>query len=68
MITLSASAVPFKTPDDSVEQIYSAVENNQFNGKITNFVCYRTKDGFTHQAEVNDDGSFTIRKSVPKMK
>lgn len=66
-----ASLVP---PSDSVEHVYSALEYDT--GTMENgvfLVCYRTKDGLTHQAEVHGETyeaehgtKFKIRKSVKK--
>lgn len=51
-------------PADSVEHVYSAIEwINDDVSTAYSVVCYRTKDGMTHQAVVKD-GNFAIRKSV----
>ena len=51
-------------PKDSVEHVYSAVEW-EYNDESTAYpvVCYRTKDGMTHQA-VFLSGEYAIRKYV----
>lgn len=51
-------------PKDSVDHVYSAIEFEH--GKESEpypVVCYRTKDGITHQA-VFIMGEYVIRKSV----
>ena len=51
-------------PTDSVEHVYSAIEwINDDVSTAYSVVCYRTKDGMTHQAVVKD-GNLAIRKSV----
>ncbi len=51
-------------PANSVEHVYSAIEFTANDESAAySVVCYRTKDGVTHQATIKD-GAFTIRKSV----
>lgn len=45
----------------ATEVVYTAKEGD------ANLVCYRTKDNFTHQAEVSDSGEIIkVRSSKPK--
>lgn len=51
-------------PKDAIEHVYSAIEYTVGNeSNASSIVCYRTKDGLTHQA-VSKDGCLVIRKSV----
>lgn len=51
-------------PVDSVEHVYSAIEYVTADVSTAKpIVCYRTKDGLTHTAEVMN-GSYVVRTSV----
>lgn len=54
-----------EAPKDSVDHVYSAIEYVLDDEQTAlPVVCYRTKDGVTHQAVVTVAGGYTIRKSV----
>lgn len=67
MKTLSITTKELPFPSDCVEQIYKAVEIDHITQISVDLVCYRTKDGMTHQDIVNPDGTFTTRQSAGKM-
>lgn len=51
---------------DVTEILYSAVEYDTLTKEnVVSIVCYRTKDGMTHQAEINGD-DVRVRRSVGK--
>ena len=54
-------------PEGAIEHVYSAIEYDHLTKENQiNLVCYRTKDGLTHQAICYSDGTFELRKSVVK--
>lgn len=51
---------------DFVEVVYSAVEYDTLTkDNAVSIVCYRTKDGMTHQAKLTN-GDVFVRRSVSK--